>query len=83
MSPFFTQDTVTNYNELKNVSFGFPFPFLVQDQSGYTPPYPSERSFLSPQENPTSIKIGGLIASFLTVNGLIYLIRYLLELRKQ
>lgn len=39
ISPLFTSFTVNSHEELKRVSFGLPFPFIEQDQSGYTPPY--------------------------------------------
>ncbi|WP_100401928.1 hypothetical protein [Bacillus sp. FJAT-42315] len=81
ISPLVTSFTVNSHEELSRVSFGLPFPFIEQDQSGYTPSYPSEMNFSAPQENPTSIKLGGFIASFLTVNGVVFLVRYLLKWR--
>jgi hypothetical protein len=68
ISPFLTKDTIQSAEELKSVSFGFPWPFVIQDQSQYDPPFPYDASFASPWENPTTIDIGTFIFSLFFVN---------------
>jgi len=55
ISPFFTYSIVTNEIELKKVAFGLSFPFVVQDLSGYSSPFPYKMDLSSPLENPTYI----------------------------
>lgn len=40
VSPLITKDRVDSNNELKHVQFGFPIPFITQDQSYFDPPFP-------------------------------------------
>jgi len=68
VSPFMTTETVHNYDELKEVSFGFPIPFVIQDQSHYDPPFPYDMSFSSPWETSTTIDLGAFILSIFIVN---------------
>ena len=80
MSPFFSKSSVSNYDDLKNAAFGFPFAFVNQDLSSFDPPFPYVMSISSPWENPTSINLLSLIASLLVVNGPIYFIYYIFGL---
>lgn len=76
ISPLLTFSTVKSKSDLEDTTFGFPFPFIIQDQSFYDPPYPYEMRFQSPLENPTSINWLSLLASLLVVNVLILLFTY-------
>ena len=73
ISPIFTFWTVTNKRGLESVKFGFPFPFIIQDQTRYDPPFPYTMHLQSPIDNPTSINWLALIVSFLVVNTVLYL----------
>lgn len=42
-------------SDLKHLNFGFPLPFVLQDQSGYGPPYRTKAGFSSPWECPTHL----------------------------
>lgn len=70
ISPFMSKVTVQSAEELKNVTFGFPLPFVSQDQSQYDPPFPYDASLASPWENPTTIDIGAFLLSVIIVNFL-------------
>ncbi|RHW43397.1 hypothetical protein D1B31_01675 [Neobacillus notoginsengisoli] len=83
LSPFATKSPANNNEDLKNTVFGLPFPFLIQDQSSYVPPFPYEMSMSSPWENPTTIKPVSLIISLFVVNVPIYLLYYLIGLRRK
>lgn len=82
MSPLLTESPVSNYDDLKHTAFGFPFPFLLQDLSSYSPPFPYDMSLSSPWENPTSINWLTLIYSLLVVNVPIYFIYFIASRRK-
>jgi len=72
ISPFFISSIVTDEVELKKVAFGFPFPFVVQDLSGYSPPFPYKMDLSSPWENPTYINFLSLLASLFIINAAFY-----------
>jgi hypothetical protein len=42
--------------ELRDARFGYPFAFILQDQSGRDPPVPGAVSIASPWENPTKVQ---------------------------
>jgi hypothetical protein len=73
ISPIFTFWTVNNENELESVKFGFPFPFIIQDQSRLGPPLPYKMYKQSPIDNPTTINWLSLLASLLVINLVLYL----------
>ena len=60
-------DTVTTREQLSAVRTGLPFKFIVQNQSAYNPPLPTQRAFYSPLENPTQILRGQFFLSLVTV----------------
>lgn len=47
--------TVYHSSDLLQVSLGLPLGFVLQNQSGYAPPFPWQTRFYSPWENPTRI----------------------------
>ncbi|CAH2717474.1 hypothetical protein BACCIP111895_04688 [Neobacillus rhizosphaerae] len=83
LSPFFSKSSVSNYDDLKNAAFGFPFPFVNQDLSSYDPPFPYVMSISSSWENPMSINLLSLIASLFVVNVPIYFIYYVFGLLRK
>ncbi len=66
-SVLWTSKTVTSESDLKNLWFGQPLDFAIQDQSDhYDPPsYPWRTSFTLPQENPTHIAWWPLVMDIL------------------
>ncbi|ETI70507.1 hypothetical protein BAVI_02124 [Neobacillus vireti LMG 21834] len=83
LSPFFSKSSVSNYDDLKNAAFGFPYPFVNQDLSSYDPPFPYVMSISSPWENPTSINPLSLIATLLVINVSIYFMYYMFSLLRK
>lgn len=83
LSPFFGKISVSNYEDLKNAAFGFPFPFVKQDLSSFDPPFPHVMSISSPWENPLSINLLSLIASLFVVNVPIYFTYYIFGLLRK
>ncbi len=60
--------------ELERVPMGWPFTFVHQDLSGYTPmSWPQSFSFVQPQDNPISIHLGWFAANVLTWSVAIWL----------
>lgn len=53
-SAIFQTKTVHSWEELQGIKFGFPVPFVVQDQN-YNPPLPYDASFVTIQEHGTTI----------------------------
>ena len=80
-TPFFTTGRVINEKSLTEMSFGFPFSFIVQDQSGYSPSFPHNMTMASLWENPIFIDITSLFASLLTVYIIIVAVLCLMRRR--
>jgi hypothetical protein len=81
ISPIFTFWTVNNENDLESVKFGFPFPFVIQDQSLLGPPLPYKMQLQSPIDNPTNINWLSLLGSLLVINLVLYFF-FLIRKRK-
>ncbi|GEN52335.1 hypothetical protein [Halobacillus faecis] len=80
ISPFFSTETVSNDQELENVTLGFPFEFVIQDQTYFTPPYPYETGLATPLEHPTTFNPLLLLASLFIANGLVYVAFFIRKL---
>lgn len=73
--------------DLAQVRLGLPLPFMIQDQTGYTPPLPWQTHFYSPWENPTHILLPELLLSLaiifvvisLLLNGLTFTLLFALS----
>ncbi len=75
-SVFWTSVRVENKVDLENVRLGFPFAFMIQDQTRYDPPFPYRVSFYSPWENPTSVDGVALLASIALMSGVVLIPAY-------
>ncbi|QPC45915.1 hypothetical protein [Mangrovibacillus cuniculi] len=69
LSPMVTSTTVDDQTQLEEVTFGFPFAFVKQNQTSLTPPMPYEATLLSANEHPTSLLFGYLFLSFILMNS--------------
>jgi hypothetical protein len=55
--------TVPSRRGLSDVTLGYPFRWLSQDQTFFLPPrFPSQTSFTSPWLSPTQLRLSGLAA---------------------
>ncbi len=94
LTPIVTSVPVLSQEDLCNLFFGWPFPFIQQDQRTRTPPaswFPNRVRILNPKENPTCVLWGGLLGSMMLVGavcvpvslGVQYLIGPLFRLRSE
>jgi hypothetical protein len=55
--------TVRSPHGMKQVSLGFPFHWVTQDQSMFSPPrFPTQATFENPHHSPTHVVLSGLVA---------------------
>jgi hypothetical protein len=71
IAALFDHVTVAAQDGLSRVVFGYPLGWLAQDQSGHSPPFPANTSFISPWENPTSVELGPLMVDVLVVYAIL------------
>ena len=65
-SAAFQTKTVYSWEELQEVKFGLPFPFVVQNQN-YKPPLPYEASLATVQEHDTTVLLPWLLVDVFVV----------------
>lgn len=67
--------TASSAQDLAAVPFGWPTHFVIQDQSGLTPPaFPYRTRLLSPQEHPTRVDWIALAINAIFVLGFVLMI---------
>jgi len=77
--------TIHNREELSQVSLGFPFSFLIQNQIGVPigfpdgPSFPVLRTLISPWENPLQIIWWRFVLDVLVILGVLLLIRLIIQ----
>jgi hypothetical protein len=77
--------TIHNREELSQVSLGFPFSFLIQNQIGVPigfpdgPSFPVLRTLISPWENPLQIIWWRFILDVLLILVVLFLIRLIIQ----
>jgi len=76
LSSVFAPVPVHTQPHLAQVRLGLPLPFMIQNQTGYTPPLPWQTQFYSPWENPTHILLLELLLSLAIVFVVISLLLY-------
>jgi hypothetical protein len=55
--------TVLSQRGMTHVSLGYPFHWVIQDQTMFSPPrFPVQASFESPHHSPTHVVLSGLVA---------------------
>ncbi len=60
---------IHSQEEMKSVPMGWPFTFVHQDLSGYTPlSWPQSFAFAQPQDNPVSVHLGWFAANVLVLS---------------
>lgn len=68
----FIDRAIYSQAQLKSVPMGWPFIFVHQDLSGYTPmSWPQSFSFVQLQDNPVSVHLGWFAADVLTFSAAI------------
>ena len=81
LSTLFIPSMVSDYSYMKNVKFGYPVHFLVQDQSALTPPsYPRYQTLNSPLEHPLNFLFHNFVFSVVIVWAIILSMVYLFNL---
>lgn len=71
--------TVYNKDDMKEMKFGYPLPFVTQDMTQRDPPFPWKYGFGSPWENPFEVHWLRFIVSFLINLATIQLVVILLK----
>jgi hypothetical protein len=76
LASLFLPTIVQHESDLLWVGLGFPFRFVVQDQSRYTPPLPWQTRFYSPWENPTLLMWPQLLLNLVLAFGVVSVALY-------
>lgn len=64
--------TVTSYDELRNMHFGLPFWFIKQDVTAIDRTLPAQVYFSSIRENPSDFRLAGLLGSWIVLCVLVF-----------
>jgi hypothetical protein len=63
VASMFGSTTVRSQRGLAHVSLGYPFRWLSQDQTFFSPPrFPTQATFENPHHSPTHVVLSGLLA---------------------
>ena len=66
LASLFIRQSLRSEEELKSVPMGWPFPFIQQDLSGYTPmSWPQTFRFNAPQEHPVTTDLAWFVMDVL------------------
>lgn len=67
ISPLVTRPEAQSASDLSSMEFGWPFSYVIQDQSSLDPPFPHAASLHLPQDYPTGIDVPRLLLSSLAL----------------
>ena len=79
-------EKVYSQDMLENVYFGFPFPFIIQEQPVDLPSYPAYRSLCIPLECPTKLILhnyfANMLLSFILLSSILRLLIKFIQICK-